>query len=185
MAYQLDGRGGGHLPKSARPRCRRCRAILQALDSKFSPHIPHLSPHAVNYRRQWLQLLSDARQQLDNPPLTFSEEGAVRLLEQQLSSLISPHTSHLSPHSSHLIPLSVHYANSTAIRLANRYAKGHPVWCNRGTNGIEGSLSTAAGFAAAVLSPHPPIPHLLFSASSATSVSSTTRMRCGTRSFHV
>ena len=133
-------------------------AILQALDSKFSPHIPHLSPHAVNYRRQWLQLLSDARQQLDNTPLTFSEEGAVRLLEQQLSSLISPHTSHLSPHSSHLIPLSVHYANSTAIRLANRYAKGHPVWCNRGTNGIEGSLSTAAGFAAAVLSPHPSHP---------------------------
>ena len=41
----------------------------------------------------------------------------------------------------------VHYANSTAIRLANIYAH-HPVWCCRGVNGIEGSLSTAAGFAA-------------------------------------
>ena len=40
---------------------------------------------------------------------------------------------------------STHYANSSAIRLANIYAK-HPVWCNRGVNGIEGSLSTAAGF---------------------------------------
>ena len=39
----------------------------------------------------------------------------------------------------------VHYANSTAIRLANIYAK-HLVYCNRGVNGIEGSLSTAAGF---------------------------------------
>lgn len=39
----------------------------------------------------------------------------------------------------------VHYANSSAIRLANIYAR-HPVWCNRGVNGIEGSLSTAAGF---------------------------------------
>ena len=39
----------------------------------------------------------------------------------------------------------VHYANSTAIRLANIYAK-HYVYCNRGVNGIEGSLSTAAGF---------------------------------------
>jgi 2-succinyl-5-enolpyruvyl-6-hydroxy-3-cyclohexene-1-carboxylate synthase len=39
----------------------------------------------------------------------------------------------------------VHYANSTAIRLANSFAR-HPVWCNRGVNGIEGSLSTAAGF---------------------------------------
>ena len=116
-------------------------AILQALNSKFSSHIPHLSPQTANYRRQWLRLLSDARQQLDNAPLTFSEEGAVRLLEQQLLRL-PPSTFHL------------HYANSTAIRLANRYVKGHPVWCNRGTNGIDGSLSTAAGFAAAVLSPH-------------------------------
>ena len=119
-------------------------AILQALDSKFSSLIPRLSPQTANYRRQWLHLLSDARQLLDNAPLTFSEEGAVRLLEQQISPLLSP----LAPN---FTPLSVHYANSTAIRLANRYAKGHPVWCNRGTNGIEGSLSTAAGFAAAVL----------------------------------
>jgi 2-succinyl-5-enolpyruvyl-6-hydroxy-3-cyclohexene-1-carboxylate synthase len=39
----------------------------------------------------------------------------------------------------------VHYANSTAIRLANTYAHS-TVFCNRGVNGIEGSLSTAAGF---------------------------------------
>ncbi len=41
----------------------------------------------------------------------------------------------------------VHYANSSAIRLANIYS-GHFVYCNRGVNGIEGSLSTAAGFSA-------------------------------------
>ena len=39
----------------------------------------------------------------------------------------------------------IQYANSTAIRLANIYSKT-PVYCNRGVNGIEGSLSTAAGF---------------------------------------
>ena len=44
----------------------------------------------------------------------------------------------------------VHYANSSAVRLACRYASGHVVYCNRGVNGIEGTLSTAAGFAAAV-----------------------------------
>ena len=38
----------------------------------------------------------------------------------------------------------VHYANSSAIRLANIFATHH-VECNRGVNGIEGSLSTAAG----------------------------------------
>ena len=41
--------------------------------------------------------------------------------------------------------INCHYANSSAIRLANIYARHH-VWCNRGVNGIEGSLSTAAGF---------------------------------------
>ena len=43
------------------------------------------------------------------------------------------------------IYLHVHYANSSAVRLASIYA-AHRVWCNRGVNGIEGSLSTAAGF---------------------------------------
>lgn len=41
--------------------------------------------------------------------------------------------------------VNTHYANSTAVRLACIYAN-HYVWCNRGVNGIEGSLSTAAGF---------------------------------------
>ena len=44
--------------------------------------------------------------------------------------------------------ICVHYANSSAIRLACIYAQ-HYVWCNRGVNGIEGSLSTAAGFSLA------------------------------------
>jgi len=43
----------------------------------------------------------------------------------------------------------IHYGNSTAVRLANIYAR-HYVYCNRGVNGIEGSLSTAAGFSCVV-----------------------------------
>ncbi len=42
----------------------------------------------------------------------------------------------------------VYYANSTAIRLAAIHAH-HYVFCNRGINGIEGSLSTAVGAALA------------------------------------
>ena len=63
----------------------------------------------------------------------YSQMAAVKYFEQQLSS------------ASQLSTASVHYANSTAIRLANIYAR-HAVCCNRGVNGIEGSLSTAAGF---------------------------------------
>ena len=82
----------------------------------------------------WQQALSMARQNATFFQPSFSQMAAVRLFEQSISRLP-------------LQPL-VHYANSTAVRLANIYAQ-HPVFCNRGVNGIEGSLSTAAGMAAA------------------------------------
>lgn len=61
----------------------------------------------------------------------FSQMAAVRSLERQIESSS--------------VRINTHYANSTAVRLGCIYAK-HYVWCNRGVNGIEGSLSTAAGF---------------------------------------
>ena len=42
----------------------------------------------------------------------------------------------------------MHYANSMAVRYATLYAN-HYVYCNRGVNGIEGTLSTSAGFSIA------------------------------------
>ena len=59
--------------------------------------------------------------------------AAVKALEKQLNAPKHGQSFH------------VHYANSTPIRLANIFAR-HSVYCNRGVNGIEGSLSTAAGF---------------------------------------
>ena len=60
--------------------------------------------------------------------------AVVRYFEEQLDDLD--------------MDIFVHYANSSAIRLACIYAN-HYVWCNRGVNGIEGSLSTADGFSLA------------------------------------
>ena len=107
--------------------------LLQALDTKLMRHT--FTDAQKSYRRQWLQRLAEAGKAIADEEPDFSEAAAVRLFEQQLASVDGDY--------------AVHYANSTAIRLANRYADGHPVWCNRGVNGIEGSLSTAAGFAAA------------------------------------
>lgn len=42
----------------------------------------------------------------------------------------------------------VFYGNSTPVRLACQYARNHSVYCNRGVNGIDGCVSTAAGFSA-------------------------------------
>ncbi|MGI6231930.1 MAG: 2-succinyl-5-enolpyruvyl-6-hydroxy-3-cyclohexene-1-carboxylic-acid synthase [Prevotella sp.] len=64
-----------------------------------------------------------------NPP--YSEMLAVKLLENSLTHKDSTGV--------------IHYANSMAVRFACIYAE-KPVYCNRGVNGIDGSLSTAAGF---------------------------------------
>ena len=77
--------------------------------------------------QQWNELLIRIRQQADSYEPAYSQMAAVKYFER------------------HVGEAQVHYANSTAIRLANSFAKHH-VWCNRGVNGIEGSLSTAAGF---------------------------------------
>ncbi len=76
----------------------------------------------------WDELLEKVSDRVTQYEPAYSEMAAVKCFEAQVSP-----------------KACVHYANSTAIRLANIYAQ-HPVWCNRGVNGIEGSLSTAAGF---------------------------------------
>ncbi len=116
--------------------------VLCALATKYSEAHKVKANHAhAAYRRAWLQLFRDADAVATPGSDTSLAEGglpmaeaAVATLERQLD-MVS-------------LPCDVHYANSTAIRLANVYARKHSVWCNRGTNGIEGSLSTAAGFAA-------------------------------------
>jgi 2-succinyl-5-enolpyruvyl-6-hydroxy-3-cyclohexene-1-carboxylate synthase len=107
-------------------------SVLQSLNNKLAKYKCSPASEQADYRRQWLHLLKEAKEQIDAEQLPWGEAAAVRLFEEQLQQVTYPY--------------EVHYANSTPIRLANRYAQGHPVWCNRGVNGIEGSLSTAAGF---------------------------------------
>ena len=84
-----------------------------------------MEPHP--FVQKWDELLARIRQQTEAYEPAYSELAAVKYFEHYVGDA------------------EVHYANSTAIRLANSFAQ-HPVWCNRGVNGIEGSLSTAAGF---------------------------------------
>ena len=108
--------------------------VLQELDQKLRTQ----KLRGMAYRRQWLKALTQTSAHAVSYQPAFSQMAAVRLFEQQLTTLTEQSG-----------PSHVHYANSSAIRLANIYA-GHYVWCNRGVNGIEGSLSTAAGFACVV-----------------------------------
>lgn len=86
------------------------------------------------FHKAWNELFDMASRHAATYEPPFSMMSTVKYLEEQLED----------PY----IDVCCHYANSTAIRLACIYAT-HYVWCNRGVNGIEGSLSTAAGFSVA------------------------------------
>ena len=90
-------------------------------------------PHP--FVQKWQSLLTEVRQQKEAEVLPYSQAAAVKYFEQQC----------LVAHAQAGSQAIVHYANSMAIRLANIYSHSK-VFCNRGVNGIEGSLSTAAGF---------------------------------------
>ena len=81
----------------------------------------------------WKSLFARVETLVDVYEPPFSQMAVVKYLEQQLEDMD--------------MPVVAHYANSSAVRLANIYAQHH-VLCNRGVNGIEGSLSTAVGCAA-------------------------------------
>ena len=101
-------------------------------------------PQPTAFRDLWGQALTRAKAHADQFVPAFSQMAAVRLFEQHCDNI--HHPSSITHH-----PI-IHYANSMAIRLANIYAR-HYVYCNRGVNGIEGSLSTAAGFSLVVDKP--------------------------------
>lgn len=89
-----------------------------------------LDNHTPEYPRTWEEYCKA----VPEPEFAYSEMAAVGTLIKSL-----PETSVL------------HLANSSVVRYAQLYAISPTVevCCNRGTSGIEGSLSTAIGYAAA------------------------------------
>ncbi len=123
------------------------------VEAKVEPIMQYLafSAHLKKntFARRWNDIIKDVEEELngkapatdarqDDDGLTdkelLSSEAAVKYLETKAKKLREE--------------IHFHYANSTAVRLACRYARHH-VFCNRGVNGIDGSLSTAAGYSVA------------------------------------
>ncbi|MEG1581191.1 MAG: thiamine pyrophosphate-binding protein, partial [Bacteroidaceae bacterium] len=88
---------------------------------------------------------------------SISSKESVKTLRTLLRPIAPVHTSftydafHRIVESINALPpnrVVLHLANSSVVRLAARILHNpfYPVFCNRGVNGIEGSLSTAAGY---------------------------------------
>lgn len=88
---------------------------------------------SLNFQRdfyhRWQQSIRSAAVAFSNMNVPYSQFLAVRTLFHNLSFS-----------SDYLL----HAANSMSVRLVNHFASDY-VFCNRGVNGIDGSLSTAAG----------------------------------------
>ena len=103
--------------------------VVQGDGEAVADHIRFMlveEPHS--FVKLWDDLLERVRHQVDDYAPAYSQMAAVKYFESQVGDAV------------------VHYGNSSSIRLANSLARSHRVFCNRGVNGIEGSLSTAAGF---------------------------------------
>lgn len=94
----------------------------------------NLGKETEQYIRLWHTRFQECIDHIDTCQPEFSQLSAVRRFEQHIDSLQQP--------------CVVHYSNSMAVRLASLYSR-HFVYCNRGVNGIEGSLSVACGNAVA------------------------------------
>ena len=117
--------------------------------------------HWEDYRRLWMDALAKSYERKENFKPEFSSLATVKEFFSQLQK-VEPQDFKaftLGGKDAHddgiydrkfdtFLPgmmSSVFSGNSSAIRLMNLYADRH-VYCNRGVNGIEGSLSTAVGF---------------------------------------
>lgn len=82
----------------------------------------------------WDKSVSHVADCIENYVPRYSQLAVVREFEHSLEDMYYDY--------------EVHYSNSMEIRIGCLYSSNY-VWCNRGINGIEGCLSTAAGFSLA------------------------------------
>lgn len=101
--------------------------VVEAMPAVVVETLSRNLPQGSPFSAKWLDLRTkvEARHLLFQAG--YSEMLAVRMFEDSVKKNDT-----------------VHYANSMSVRLGTLFAR-HYIHCNRGINGIEGSLSTAAG----------------------------------------
>lgn len=143
--------------KSALRKSHNCRVIRIAEEDALADTFDHLTLQIQAPANEALKQLSEqlphthqgvveAALKLDH---AWAENVQHRSSEVKALTLDSTLQSLQEALSHYKEAFTLHLANSSTIRAAGRHFKSgsFPIFCNRGTNGIEGSLSTAVGYA--------------------------------------
>lgn len=111
----------------------RPQLALQQLSQELPKHNAQVITTHRHLTHVWKRM--EAKLKAENEG-KFTQHTAIRLLHDQLCE----HPD---------LPFTLHLANSSTVRVAGKVFESgtSPIYCNRGTNGIEGSLSTAVGYA--------------------------------------
>lgn len=112
------------------------RVLTDIIECDAASFLHTITGHPSNAAEDAISFATRWKQASDRTPMHHPEcpeEEAVQMFLQSI------------PENS-----SLHLANSSSVRYAQLFPLHHTmhVFCNRGTNGIEGSLSTAVGYAA-------------------------------------
>ena len=109
-------------------------APLQPALAQLAARLPHHNA-TVKHAAKRLDALWEMEQKLMDRE-TLAPFTILTALQHELEALYE-------------VPYTLHLANSSSVRAAGLvFDSGTwPIFCNRGTNGIEGSLSTAVGYA--------------------------------------
>lgn len=111
---------------------------MTSFDQKYNDEVD-------DYKERWRKALRAAKRHAYDYEPPFSSMAAVKYFQQE----------YLAHSLDDTCECRLVYGNSSAIRLAGIYARQY-VHCNRGVNGIEGTLSTAVGLSIYLSEYHSP-----------------------------
>lgn len=114
----------------------RVEDVVDSLCKQMGSGNVELSSEAVAFRQRWAAALDRWATRCRQFEPAYSQMMAVRRLCEQTNGQ----------------ECCMQFANSSAVRLGQLYSSRH-MYVNRGVNGIEGSLSTAVGFASVKAEP--------------------------------
>lgn len=113
----------------------KIQSAVQPALAQLSMELPRMHEGVVKAERKLVDTAKMLEEAVPSDEEHLTMNSVIRRLYEKTRTLVCDYTLHL--------------ANSSSVRIAGNHFKSgvQPILCNRGVNGIEGSLSAAVGYA--------------------------------------